>query len=128
MTAMLTSVSKTVNKFSTKGSGILADSASGIGTNRLMRFVDNAVLGGRIQSIGVPVPFIGRADLVDIFNYLVHAGGKAKVSKKGVIAVTAAKVEQGILPLIPSLNILPSGGSSPSGSPATGVQSTGAGF
>ena len=128
MTAMLTSVSKTVNKFSTKGSGILSDSASGIGTNRLMRYVDNAFLGGRIQSIGIPVPFLGSVDLIDGFNYLVHAGGKTKISKKGIIAVSAAKVEQGVFPLIPNLNILPSGGSSPSGSPATGVQSAGAGF
>ena len=124
--AMTSTIQKTVTKFSTKSTGILGQAASGIGTNRLMRFTDNVLIGGRTQSVfAIPIPFIGQADLIDLFNYIVHAGG-FKLSKKGFVAVVSAKVEQGVLPLIPNLNLL--GGSSPTGSAATGIQSTGAGF
>lgn len=119
-------LSKQAKKVSTEGSGILAQSAKGIGTNRLMRFVDNTIVAGRVSSIGIPVPLIGRIDLIDGLNYLVMAGG-LKLNKKGIISVVAAKVEMGVLPLVPSLNVLPGIGS-PTGSQTNNVTSTGADF
>ena len=121
---VLRQIQKTAMKFSTKSSGILGNSASGIGTNRLMRFVDNTLVGGRLASIGFPVPFLGSVDLIDGFNYLVHAGG-FKVKKQGIVALAAAKVEQGLLPLVPSLL---SGVSSPTGSQTPNISSSGANF
>lgn len=122
---VLKQVSKTARKFSTEGTGVLTQSAKGIGTNRLMRFVDNTIVGGRISSVGIPVPFIGRIDLVDGLNYMVHAGG-LKFNKKGIVSLIAAKVEMGVLPLIPNLNLIPGG--SPSGSETPNVASAGATF
>ena len=92
-----------------------------------MRAIDNTLTGGRVAStIGIPVPFLGSLDIIDGFMLAVLTQGGKNI-RKGIIPFLIAKVEQGTLPLLPSLNLLPVGGS-PTGSPASGVQSTGAGF
>ena len=82
---VLMQIQKQAKRFSTEGSGILAQSAKGIGTNRLMRFIDNTLIAGRIQSIGIPVPFLGRILDIDLtiewINILEH-----NFPKNGLVA------------------------------------------
>jgi hypothetical protein len=98
------SVQKVATRFSTKGKGILATSASGMGTDILMRTIDN-IVGSPVQNIfGFNLPVIGNVGAIDILNYSVHAGG-FKFSKNGLIAVAAAKIGQGVLPSIGSFKL-----------------------
>ena len=91
--SVVTQVSKHAGKFKAGSKGILGNSASGIGTDQLMRLVDN-VFGSPVQNIAsVNVPVIGTVGPIDFLNYLVHAG-KLGFKKEGLIAVLAAKVRQ----------------------------------
>ena len=117
--AITSSVQKFATKFSAKGTGVLATSASGIGTDMLMRTIDNVVGSPvqRIASFGLPV--VGTVGPIDVLNYIVHAGG-LKLSKNGLIAVLAAKITAGVLPSIgpirlPQTTVNASGGSQPAG-------------
>ena len=97
--ASLSSVQKLATRFSTKGKGIIATSASGMGTDMLMRTIDN-IVGSPVQSIfSFNIPVLGPVGPIDFLNYVVHANG-FKFSKNGLVAVAAAKVGGGLLPQI----------------------------
>lgn len=120
---LIMAVTTTINKFATnlsaKGKGVLSTAASGIGTDMLMRTIDN-VVGSPVQRIAsFNLPVIGTVGPIDVLNYSVHAGG-FKVSKNGLIAVLAAKIASGVLPSIgpirlPQTTANASGGSTPAG-------------
>lgn len=122
-------VAVTVNKFarnlSAQGKGVLATSASGIGTDMLMRTIDNLV-GSPVQKIfSFNLPVIGTVGPIDVLNYSVHAGG-FKLSKNGLIAVLAAKIAGGALtnlgPIrLPQTSTNAAGGSNPSGQGSGGA-------
>ncbi len=96
-------VQKTILKFTKKftqpGKGIISNSVTGIGADKLMRIVDN-VFGSPVQSIfSFNLPVIGNVGPIDFLNYIGHANG-FRISKKGITAVVAAKFAGGILPSI----------------------------
>ena len=45
------------------------------------------------------LPIIGSVGLIDVINYMTHAGG-LKISKKGFAAIGASKFVAGVLPSI----------------------------
>ncbi len=113
------SVQKFATRFSTKGKGILATSASGMGTDMLMRTIDN-IVGSPVQSIfSFNIPVLGTIGPIDLLNYTVHAGG-FKVSKNGLIAVASAKIGGGLLPQIGPVK-LPQANNAASSSTSTGA-------
>jgi hypothetical protein len=102
--SIVSSVTKTAGKFKAGSKGVLGTSASGIGTDQLMRVVDN-IFGAPVQRIfSVSVPVIGAVGPIDIMNYVVHSG-KLGFSKNGLIAVVAAKAANGVLPQISGLSL-----------------------
>ena len=102
--SVTTQITKTAGKFKAGSKGILGTSASGIGTDQLMRLVDN-VFGAPVQRLAsVNVPIIGSVGTIDILNYVVHSG-KIGFSKNGLIAVMAAKAANGVLPQIRGLSL-----------------------
>ena len=96
---------------------------SGIGVDQGLKFADNVLGRGTLQSIGFPIPVLGRVSLIDIINYLAHNGGNVvPKSTKPFIALGSAKIVQA-----GRINILGSSGGSPAGEgPST--TSTGVGF
>ena len=107
--AMLQSVTKFGKKFEAGTKGILGTAAGGIGTNTLMRTVDNAT-GGNVQRIfSINLPFIGQTGLIDALTYVVYANG-LKISKRGAIALIAAKMVQGVIPSLGNISVPGFGG------------------
>ena len=73
--------------------GIIQTSVTGIGFNTVAAVVDG-IFGSPVQRIfSFNLPFIGPVGPLDVLNYVIHAGG-LKLSKKGLIAVLAAKAAQ----------------------------------
>lgn len=122
--ASLQSVTKFTSKIVPTSKGILQLATTGIGADSLMRILDN-IVGGPIQKIfSVNLPLIGNVGPIDALNYVAHAGG-FKISKKGLIAVAAAKMASGVLtnigPLrLPSVVNMSSTNSTPSASGQSG--------
>lgn len=120
-------VLKTVGRFKAGSKGVLGTAASGIGTDVLMRTVDN-VVGSPVQRIfSFNLPVVGTVGLIDAINYVLHAGG-FKISKNGIIALLAAKITSGALTQIGPI-ALPSSPVAATGvTKATGQESGGASF
>lgn len=118
----LSSVTRVAKKFEAGGRGMLGTAAGGIGTHTLMTAVDN-VTGGNAQRIfSVNLPVLGPTGLIDFLTYIVYANG-LKVSKRGIIALGAAKFVAGALP---SLSGLVAGQSAAGGSSAVSAGGAGA--
>jgi len=101
---VLKSITKQLNRFEAGGRSTLGVAAGGIGSATLMRVVDN-LFGSPIQkSLSFNLPVVGKVGLIDVFNYLIYAGG-LKPSKRGLIAVGADKVAAGGLPSIGPINL-----------------------
>ena len=97
--ASLQSVTKFTSKIVPTSKGILQNATTGIGADSLMRLLDN-VVGSPVQKIfSINLPLIGNVGPIDFLNYVAHAGG-FKISKKGLIAIGAAKIAGGVLPNI----------------------------
>lgn len=95
----LASVTKFTGKIVPASKGVIQNFVTGVGADQTMRLIDN-VFGSPVQKIfSVNLPLIGNVGPIDFLNYVAHAGG-FKVSKKGLIAVGAAKVSAGVLPSI----------------------------
>ena len=88
---------------------------SGIGVDQGLKFADNVLARGTLQSVGFNVPILGRVSLIQVINYLAHNGGNVvPKSTKPLIALGSAAVVQ-----TGRLNI-PGASSSPAGQgPAT---------
>ena len=105
--AALQSVTKFTGKIVPTSKGIIQNFVTGVGADQTMRIVDN-VFGSPVQRIfSVNLPILGSIGPIDFLNYIAHAGG-FKVSKKGFIAVGAAKVAGGVLQSIGPIR-LPTG-------------------
>ena len=102
--AMLSSITKTAKKFEAGGKGILGTAAGGIGTHTLLSVVDNATGGNAQRIFSVNLPIIGSTGLIDFLTYIVYANG-IKVSKRGIIALVAAKLATGVIPNVGGFNI-----------------------
>ena len=90
------SVQKQVRRFEAGGRSTLGVAAGGIGSDLLMRAIDG-VFGSPVQKIfSFNIPVLGTIGPIDILNYMIYAGG-LKVSKRGLIAVGAAKLVGGAL-------------------------------
>ena len=110
---------KQTNKIIPTSKGILQNVVTGVGTDKTLRALDN-VVGSPLQRIAsVNLPFIGSFGVIDFVNYIGHACG-FKVSRKGFIAILAAKAVDGVLPSIGGFS-LP--GATPAGQ---GVQTSSA--
>lgn len=97
--AALQSVTKFTGKIVPTSKGIIQNFVTGVGADQTMRLIDN-VIGSPVQKIfSVNLPLIGNVGPIDFLNYIAHAGG-FKISKKGLIAVGAAKIAAGVLPNI----------------------------
>lgn len=69
---------------------------SGIGVDQGLKFADNVLARGTLQSIGFNVPILGRLSLIDMINYVAHNNGNiVPKSTKPFIALGSAKVVQG---------------------------------
>ena len=97
--ASLQSVTKFTGKIVPSSKGIIQNFVTGVGADQTMRLIDN-IVGAPVQKIfSVNLPIIGNVGPIDFLNYVAHAGG-FKISKKGLIAVGAAKIASGVLPSI----------------------------
>lgn len=104
MAGLVAPVQKFAKKFEAGSKGVLGTAAGGIGTDLLMKTVDN-VTGGNVQRMfSVNLPVLGPVGLIDFLNYVVYANG-IKISKRGFIAVIAAKLATGAITTVGSLNI-----------------------
>lgn len=120
-------VLKTVGRFKAGSKGVLGTAASGIGTDLLMRTVDN-VVGSPVQRIfSFNLPVVGTVGPIDALNYILHAGG-IKVSKNGIIAIVSAKIVAGALPSIGPIQLPGSPVAATGVTKATGQESGGARF
>jgi len=100
---------KFAKKFEAGSKGILGTAAGGIGTHMLMTTADN-MTGGNVQRIlSVNLPIIGQTGIIDALTYMVYANG-LKISKKGIIALVAAKIVNNGLANIGPVNIPGFGG------------------
>jgi len=69
---------------------------SGIGVDQGLKFADNILTRGMIQSFGINLPFIGRLSGIDIIDFIAHNNGNiVPKSTKPFIAFGAAKIVQG---------------------------------
>ena len=94
--AALQSVTKFTGKIVPTSKGIIQNVVTGIGADQTMRLVDN-VFGSPVQKIfSFNLPVIGNVGPIDLLNYVAHAGG-FKISKRGFVAVGAAKLVAGTL-------------------------------
>ena len=119
-------VTKFASKFKAGTKGVLGTSASGIGTDLLMRTIDN-IVGSPVQRIfSFNLPLLGTVGPIDVLNYSVHAGG-FKINKSGFIAVLAAKIAGGVLPSIGPIR-LPTTTANPSGTSTASGAAGGASF
>ena len=104
MASLVAPVQKFAKKFEAGSKGVLGTAAGGIGTDLLMKTIDN-VTGGNVQRIfSVNLPVLGPVGAIDFLNYIIYANG-LKISKRGFIAVGAAKLATGAISSIGSLNI-----------------------
>lgn len=119
-------INKFASKFKAGTKGVLGTAASGIGTDVLMRTIDN-IVGSPVQRIfSFNLPLLGTIGPIDVLNYSVHAGG-FKINKTGFLAVIAAKIAGGVLPSIGPIK-LPTTGANPTGSSASAGAAGGASF
>jgi len=93
---------KTLQKIAPKGRGVIQNSVTGIGTAAILQIGDSFV-GSPAQSFGFVLPFLGiRLSLIDIINYMIHAGGltfKKGALMRGGTAILASKFAQGAVSL-----------------------------
>lgn len=102
--ASLQSVTKFTGKIVPTSKGIIQNFVTGVGADQTIRLIDNMV-GSPVQKIfSFNLPVIGNVGPIDFLNYIAHAGG-FKISKKGLIAVGAAKIALGVLPSIRSIRL-----------------------
>ncbi len=96
MASALSTVTNITGKIVPTSKGIIQNFVTGIGADTTMRLMDN-IVGAPVQRIfSFNLPIIGSVGPIDLLNYVAHAGG-LKVSRKGLIAVAAAKVASGAL-------------------------------
>ena len=100
------------NKFIPQSRTIVQASFTGIGFDQGMKAVDNLIGSPLQKTLSFNLPILGPVGLIDIINYMTHAGG-LKVSKKGIAAVGASKFVAGVLPSIGPIQ-LPTGTSATS--------------
>jgi hypothetical protein len=94
--AALASVTKFTGKIVPTSKGVIQNFVTGVGADSTMRIIDN-VFGAPVQRIfSFNIPLLGNIGPIDFLNYVAHAGG-FKISKKGFIAVGAAKFANGAL-------------------------------
>ena len=99
MASALSTVTNFTGKIVPTSKGIVQNFVTGVGADQTMRLIDN-VVGSPVQKIfSFNLPVIGNVGPIDFLNYVAHAGG-FKISKKGLIAVAAAKIASGVLPSI----------------------------
>ena len=101
---MLKPLTNVINKFEAGGKSVLGTVAGGIGSDILMKTIDN-VTGGNVQRLAsINLPIVGPVGLIDAFNYIIYAGG-IKISKRGILAVVGAKIATGVISSVGSLSI-----------------------
>ena len=100
-------VQKFGNRFIPQSRTMIQAGFTGIGFDQGMKAVDNLIGSPLQKTLSFNVPILGSVGLIDIINYMTHAGG-LKVSKKGIAAVGASKFVQGVLPSIGPIQ-LPTG-------------------
>ena len=119
-------VTKFASKFRAGAAGTLSVAAGGIGSDLLMRTLDN-IVGSPVQRIfSFNLPLLGTIGPIDVLNYAIYAGG-FKLKKSGFIAVLAAKIAGGVLPSIGPIR-LPTTGANPTGQSASAGAAGGASF
>ncbi len=123
--AMLSSVTRVAKKFEAGSRGILGTAAGGIGTHTLMTAADNATGGNVARLLSVNLPVIGQTGIIDALTYIVYANG-IKISKRGIIALVAAKMVGGVIPSLGGLNIPNPFGGNLTAPAATAAGQTGA--
>ena len=97
--SVATSVQKFGNRFIPQSKTMIQAGFTGVGFDQGMKAVDN-ILGSPLQkSLSFNLPIIGSVGLIDVINYMTHAGG-LKISKKGFAAIGGAKFVAGVLPSI----------------------------
>tara|TARA_R110000851_G_scaffold274074_1_gene426718 strand:- start:8493 stop:8858 length:366 start_codon:yes stop_codon:yes gene_type:complete len=109
---MTSQISRFGNKFIPQSRTIVQASFTGIGFDQGMKAVDNLIGSPLQKTLSFNLPILGPVGLIDIINYMTHAGG-LKVSKKGIAAVGASKFVAGVLPSIGPIQ-LPTGTSATS--------------
>ena len=92
-------VQKFGNRFIPQSRTMIQAGFTGIGFDQGMKAVDNLIGSPLQKTLSFNLPILGSVGLIDIINYMTHAGG-LKVSKKGIAAVGASKFVQGVLPSI----------------------------
>jgi len=101
--------------------GIIPTAVMGTGVFVTLQALDSAILGSRLNSIGVNIPgTTTRFSIIDGINFLIFFSGKGRL-KSGVTAVVGSKLITGavsIAGLVPGL-----GGGLPSGIAAAGGSS-----
>lgn len=110
---MLQSVSKFGSKIVPTSKGIIQNAVTGIGADTVLRTIDNVVGAPAQRIFSFNLPIIGNIGVIDVANYVFHAGG-FKISKKGLFAVLSAKIASGAVTNLAGIR-LPS---------ITGMQST----
>lgn len=114
----LASVTKITSKIIPTSKGVIQNSVTGVGADAFMRTIDD-IFGSPVQRIfSYNLPFLGSIGPIDFINYVGHAGG-FYFSKKGLIAVLAAKIVSGTLSSLGPIR-LPGSGAVPM--PATAQQ------
>jgi hypothetical protein len=110
MASALSTVTNITSKIVPTSKGIVQNFVTGVGADTTMRLLDN-IVGSPVQRIfSFNLPIIGSIGPIDLLNYVAHAGG-FKVSRKGLIAVGAAKIASGALSnigpiMLPQSNIV----------------------
>ena len=96
MASALQTVTNITGKIVPTSKGIIQNVITGIGADTTMRLMDN-IVGSPVQRIfSFNLPILGNIGPIDFLNYIAHSGG-FKISRKGLIAVAAAKVASGAL-------------------------------
>ena len=104
MASLVAPVQKFAKKFEAGGKGLLGTAAGGAGTHLIMTTADN-LTGGNVQKLlSVNLPILGPTGLIDFLTYIVYANG-LKISKRGIVALAAAKLTSGTLSAIGPINI-----------------------
>ena len=102
--AMLSGVTKFAKKFEAGNKSVLSTAAGGIGTDILLKTVDNAT-GGNVQRLAsINLPVVGAIGPIDFLTYIIYANG-LKISKRGFIALLSAKLATGAISTVGGLNI-----------------------
>jgi hypothetical protein len=125
--AKLSSITRPIERQLPKASNLTGAAITGIGAYRVGRFLDG-LIGNRIQSIGIPLPFIGQLSVLDA---LMIASFKAAFRKNSMVAAAFVgdrvfNIGQSLTSMIPGMGT--SQGIAPASAPGTSTAVQGGGF